>query len=626
MKRTQTPPHRPAQWLSAASSLAIAAAVGLHAQPTTHTFGNGPNTFTMDFVNVGHPGNPADTTGAPNPAGSVPYTYRIGRHEVSRDMITKASNAGGLGITMADMTSYGGNGANRPATGVSWLEAAAFVNWLNTSTGHQPAYNLVGAGLRLWPSGDAWQIGGENLYRHRDAYYVLASENEWYKAAFYDGVAGVYYNYPTGSDRQPTGVAGGTAAGTVVYGQPVVQGPADITTAGGLSPYGTMGQGGNVWELMESARDGVNNLEAEPRVLRGAAWNSLGLIDASYRDNYPPTHEDFGTGFRVAVVPEPLESAGVIGVAALGFAVGRRRRPLWTFSRLPHLLRLRRLRRAIASLKGIAALAGMLSLHAGSPQNIQATITLDHDHTSIVNRLPTGEGVNEFRGDNPDASAVGYTAGGKTKAALGYNRNILLDGNDSNKVNAGRTAYLDFRDSGLTCADSIGVDLDQDGICDPCVNTTPLLPSLRRFGGPDTYDMFGYPDNFELLIAGEDYDDLQIGCTVDTWARLQFEIGTPGSEGWVLFWGPFATAGADTHNPESPPIQVTRVSLTEWRFQTTGDHRAALYYRSSNFTQEYHGQFSVKFSGKAIALPGQTIPGGSHCDIHVSPGSSGCSP
>jgi hypothetical protein len=27
--------------------------------------------------------NPADTTGSPNPAGSVPYSYRIGKHEIS---------------------------------------------------------------------------------------------------------------------------------------------------------------------------------------------------------------------------------------------------------------------------------------------------------------------------------------------------------------------------------------------------------------------------------------------------------------------------------------------------------------------------------------------------------------
>ena len=147
----------------------------------------------MDSVPVGNPGNPPDTTSAPNAAGPVAYPYRMGTYELRRDMITKANSAGGLGITLSDMEGAGipgGNGPNRRATGARWYDTAAFVNWLNTSTGHQPAYNLSGGSLTLWPSGDAWQAGGENLYRHKDAYYFLPSENEWYKAAYYDGAAG----------------------------------------------------------------------------------------------------------------------------------------------------------------------------------------------------------------------------------------------------------------------------------------------------------------------------------------------------------------------------------------------------------------------------------------------------
>ncbi|NDB96396.1 MAG: DUF5011 domain-containing protein, partial [Verrucomicrobia bacterium] len=37
----------------------------------TKTFGSGTNQFSIDFVTIGNPGNPADTTGNPNPAGSV---------------------------------------------------------------------------------------------------------------------------------------------------------------------------------------------------------------------------------------------------------------------------------------------------------------------------------------------------------------------------------------------------------------------------------------------------------------------------------------------------------------------------------------------------------------------------
>ena len=45
------------------------------------TFGSGANSFDIDFVTIGNPGNPPDTTGVPNPAGSVPYVYRMGKYD-----------------------------------------------------------------------------------------------------------------------------------------------------------------------------------------------------------------------------------------------------------------------------------------------------------------------------------------------------------------------------------------------------------------------------------------------------------------------------------------------------------------------------------------------------------------
>ncbi len=139
--------------------------------------------------------------------------------------------------------------------------------------------------------------------------------------------AGAYYDYPTGSDSVPTAVASGTTAGTAVYAQSFNTGPADIASAGGVSPYGTMGQGGNVSEWMESAWDGTNDSSTESRGLRGGLWYLLAKsLESSSRVGNVPTVESIGIGFRVAAVPEPLESAGVIGVAALGFALWRRRR------------------------------------------------------------------------------------------------------------------------------------------------------------------------------------------------------------------------------------------------------------------------------------------------------------
>ena len=303
------------------------------AQTLTQNFGNGANAFTMDFVTIGNPNNLADTTGTPNPVGSVAYTYNLGKYEVSRDQINKANAAGSLGITMFDMSGYGGNGVNRPATGISWYEAAKYVNWLNTSTGGTAAYKFSGSTFQLWSSTDAG-YNANNLFRNSLAKYWIASSDEWYKGA-YGRVDGSWSNFPNGTDIAPTAVASGIDANTAVYGQSLSTGPADINNAGGLSSYGTMGQGGNVYEWMETAYDGSNNTAGEDRELRGGSWNSYsGLLDASDRNSdgldasirsssNPPNGIGY-VGFRVASVPEP-SSLSLLVLGGVVVALRRRR-------------------------------------------------------------------------------------------------------------------------------------------------------------------------------------------------------------------------------------------------------------------------------------------------------------
>jgi formylglycine-generating enzyme required for sulfatase activity len=288
------------------------------------TFGTGANAFTMEFVTIGNPGNAADTTGSPSSAGSVAYTYNLGKHEVSSDMINKANAAGSLGISMQDMTSYGGNGLLKPATGISYYEAAKYVNWLNTSTGGTAAYKFVGGTFTLWSAGDAG-YNASNMFRNSLAKYWLPSSNEWYKGA-YGNLNGTWNDYPTGSNSAPTAVASGTDANTAVYGQSDITGPANITSAGGLSAYGTMGQGGNVYEWNETASDGINNIAGENRELRGGSWNNAFFgLDASFRSIVTPAYEGFTSGFRVASVPEP-SALSLLAIGLSGLALVRRRR------------------------------------------------------------------------------------------------------------------------------------------------------------------------------------------------------------------------------------------------------------------------------------------------------------
>lgn len=277
------------------------------------TFGSGTNTFTLEFAAVGDAGNAPATGGY----GAVIYDFRMSTGEVSQDVLQRAANAGLAGVAFGAWT------GDQPAAFVDWFEAAAFVNFLNTDRGFTPAYDLSWDGeswtMNLWSSAEAWQLGGENLYRHKDAYYFLPSENEWFKAAYYQGggTNAGYWTYPTREDTAPVAVASGLLAGTAVYdGQAE---PASVFASGGLSAYGHRGMGGNVAEWTESAWDGLNNSVSEDRTVRGGDWfGSSGQLASDYRDINAPLYESDFIGLRVASVPEPSSVALLLltGIAA----------------------------------------------------------------------------------------------------------------------------------------------------------------------------------------------------------------------------------------------------------------------------------------------------------------------
>lgn len=277
-------------------------------QATADSFGTDPNNvFQIQFVAIGDPGNIADTTGDPNPAGAVPYAYRIGKYEISESMIDKANaqsvlDGNPLGITIDN------RGPDKPATSVSWFEAAQFVNWLNTSTGNFPAYNFDPNGdFQLWDPNDAG-YDASNPFRNTQTKYFLPSADEWYKAAFYDPVTDEWFDFPNGSNTAPASVASGSDPNTAVYDQ---AGPADIMLAGGASPFGTVAQAGNVSEWEETEGDLVNDDPLAVRGFRGSDWGSISGdptgLSSSFRQTIRlPSASGARRGFRIAgVIPEP---------------------------------------------------------------------------------------------------------------------------------------------------------------------------------------------------------------------------------------------------------------------------------------------------------------------------------
>ena len=285
--------------------LGLVVAVVFSSPAQADTFGSGDNTFEIEFVTIGDPGNAADTTGDPNPAGAVAYTYRMGKYEISEAMIDAANaiaaDAGEpLGI------SHDNRGPNKPATRVSWFEAAEFVNWLNTSKGSTPAYKFDDQGdFQLWePTDEGYDP--DNLFRNTEAHYFLPSADEWYKAAFYDPVTDQFFDFPNGSDTALLPVASGTDPNTAVWNQGT--GPADVMLAGGASPFGTVGQAGNVLDWEETELDLSND---DPRGARGARGGDFLLsisdldLSSTFRNRSFPTAEPLNVGFRIASIPEP---------------------------------------------------------------------------------------------------------------------------------------------------------------------------------------------------------------------------------------------------------------------------------------------------------------------------------
>ncbi|MBL7107500.1 MAG: SUMF1/EgtB/PvdO family nonheme iron enzyme [Phycisphaerae bacterium] len=144
------------------------------------TFGTGANQFTIDFVNISADSNPSSGYGIVN------NDYRIGTYEVTNDQWNKFEAELGVSVTGNPSEAYDWNSAWKdidvPANRISWYEAAQFVNYLNTSTGHQAAYKFTGTQgtgnytLGVWEAGN---IGydADNPYRNSNAHYFMPTED-----------------------------------------------------------------------------------------------------------------------------------------------------------------------------------------------------------------------------------------------------------------------------------------------------------------------------------------------------------------------------------------------------------------------------------------------------------------
>jgi len=307
----------------------------IQAQVITETFGTGPDPISIDFVSIGNPGNSSDPNGfaywkGRNP-GSVNYEYAIGKYEITRSDIEKANLQGNLGLTLYELRYETWGGGKKPATGISWNEAARFVNFLNTSKGFSPAYKFTETGpnvsISLWTPDD---IGYNQLnpFRNQFSKYVLPDIDEWHKAAFFNPASAAYNTYANGENSLPSPITGGLSG--VVYGQPndFDHGPADVDYAGILSPFGTMAQTGNAFEWLETSYDLPNDDPHKTRMMRGGSWvDGGGWVLSNTGGAYlAPDAEYFQVGFRVASVPEPSSFFLALFAASMALLYSRSRK------------------------------------------------------------------------------------------------------------------------------------------------------------------------------------------------------------------------------------------------------------------------------------------------------------
>ena len=147
----------------------------------------------IEFIPILSASNPADSTNY----GRVNYDYCISKYPVTNAQYAQFLNSVGnpdtYGIYVSNMSTNlrGGidinylvknNMGNKPVNFITWFRAARFVNWLQNGmpSGPQSALSTESGTYTLNGANS-----GVSFFRNPAANYWIPSEDEWYKAAFY---------------------------------------------------------------------------------------------------------------------------------------------------------------------------------------------------------------------------------------------------------------------------------------------------------------------------------------------------------------------------------------------------------------------------------------------------------
>lgn len=278
------------------------------------------------WIRIGHPGNFPDYR---NGRGCVSVEYEIASTEITNaqfaDFLNAVAKSDANSLYIRDMTTgvvggidrQGSDGAfvyrakphfeNRAASYISWFTLARYANWLHFGmpTGTQEIGTTEGdASLGAYDTRNFEAFGAarfdgvvrSDLFRRNiGAKYFIPTDDEWYKAAYYDPQRSgfmKFWSYPNRSDVPAN--ANFQQYDSLAEGPPYYV--SEVGTYGGMGFYGVSDMGGNLWEWTEDWRglggESCWRCNLPTKGLRGGSFNyvEIGLHYANIDPGFPSDH------------------------------------------------------------------------------------------------------------------------------------------------------------------------------------------------------------------------------------------------------------------------------------------------------------------------------------------------
>jgi sulfatase modifying factor 1 len=294
--------------------------------------------LSIELLKVGNINNIADPlTGF----GSIDYEYKIGKYIITIAQYTQFLNniafedkynlydermAIDMAIAGIDRNGISGkykysvmnnvgDSSNRPIVYISILNAMRFVNWLSNGQpcGKQTKHTTENGSYDLKIQNIKIKRNKINPNTKKPPLYFIPTENEWYKAAYYDPTLnnnmGGYYLYASNSNTLPNNYIDGDTKNSAnsVYNTNycISQKPINtfyknnLTDVGTFTNticyYGTYDNGGDSYEITTNYS---NNFMC---VARGGFWASVDLpLRSTTSQSNTNDYRDNNLGFRIS--------------------------------------------------------------------------------------------------------------------------------------------------------------------------------------------------------------------------------------------------------------------------------------------------------------------------------------